>query len=438
MGVIGEPEPQSIRRPGVPARAVEHLHPAPPRTSSARPRRRAKRHRGLKITLAAILAVVLAIGGGAAYAWFDLNGKFNSQGVEGMLGTNRPPTQDATSSVKYPGDPFAGRAVNILVLGTDSRQGGNAGISNDEDPGGVRSDTTFIAHVSADRLRMDVVSIPRDTWITIPDCTTEDGTEIAEAGWTRQGFNAAFAYGSDAGGLASGAACTIRAVEAMSDVHIDAYVIVDFMGFENVVNSIGGVDVTLLCRIQSDEAAGLDLPAGVNHLDGLTAVNLARARKGEGLGDGSDLQRIRRQHALFDAVIAKVYSMNIVTDFPKLYNMVGSVIGSVTTDLGTSLAPIAGFAYSLKNLDVSSITFMTIPIADAGDGAHVVLIPSLAEPIWESLRTDQPFPGDDDETVTETPAPEETDTPVDPEQTPAPAPTGPPQPIVIQSPYDCS
>jgi len=246
------------------------------------------------------------------------------------------------------------------------------------------------------------------------------------------GFNAAFAYGVYSGGsVATGAACTIRAVEEMSNLRIDAYVTVDFRGFVGVVDAVGGADVTLQCRIWAPEAAGLDLPAGVVHLDGRTAVNVARARTGMGLGDGSDLQRINRQHALFNAIFDKVYAMNVVTDFPKLYSMVAEVLGSVMTDMG-NLADIAGFAYSLKNFNTNNITFSTIPIGSAGNGANVVILDYLAEPVWEALRNDQPLPGEEPE-VEPDPGSVESSAPVYGPPLP-PEPAAPPS---IQQDSDC-
>jgi len=381
------------------------------RADKAKPRRGAKpRRRGLRIALVAGLAVLLAAGGGVAYVWADLNSKFHHEPISDILNTSRPPivVPTTTPTVVYPGDPYGGRAVNILVMGTDSREGANAGVSADDTEGMMRADTTFIAHVSADRSRIDVVSIPRDTLITIPDCPTQDGAVIADAGWTT-GFNAAFAVGvHDGGTIGTGAACALMVVEAMSDVRIDAYMVVDFMGFVEVVNSVGGVDVNLRCAIKSKLAGGLDLPAGVNHLDGMTAVNLARARTGTGLGDGSDLQRINRQHALFNAILAKVYAMNYVADFPKLYSLVGAVLGSVTTDLGANLREIAGFAYSLKDFDSSNIYFTTIPVADVGDGQHVYVLKSQVEPVWSALREDRPLPDSPQATTTPTETPTDT------------------------------
>ncbi len=273
--VIAPPDP--VR----PARGATRAIDGQTARSRTKPRRAqpvSRARRGVRIALIVVLVLVLIIAGGLVWVWFSLSNRLDHQDVDGILGSDRPSVvqNSATATVRYPGDPFAGRPMNILVMGTDSREGANAGISHDN-PGGARADTTFIAHVSADRTRVDAVSIPRDTYITIPDCVDQQGKKIKEAGWMRMGFNAAFSYGAISGGsTATGAACTIRAVEAMSDVRIDAYVVVDFMGFVNVVDAVGGVDVTLACPIKSAKAGGLELPAGVNHVDGYQAVDLAR------------------------------------------------------------------------------------------------------------------------------------------------------------------
>jgi LCP family protein required for cell wall assembly len=402
-----------------------------------------KRHRGLKITLIAVLAVVLAMGGGLAYAWYDLNSKIHQVPVDPYLPTiSRPPTSTPTATVKYPGDPFAGRAMNILVMGTDSREGANAGISAD-DPGGARADTTFIAHVSADRTRVDIVSIPRDLLIVIPQCLGPNGKVIPEAGWGNQEFNAAYAWAYQEGDTSTGAACAIRATEALTNVRIDAYVVIDFMGFVNVVDAIGGIDVTLLCPMKAKQA-GVNLPAGVSHLDGMTAVGLARARTGSaGVGDGSDLSRIRRQHALFNAIFDKVFAMNYVTDFPKLYSLVRSVLESIQTDIG-DLAGIAGLAYSLKNFDTSQINFVTVPVHTAASNPNRVdLSKQQAKPYFDALQNDTPLPSSTTaapaQTAVAPPGGETTAPPVDPAATTAPETTAPVElpPAAIQTAYDC-
>jgi len=381
--------PQAAQPPPPPPPERRSMaHPLPP------PRRRGflGRYRVAKIVGIVLLSLVVLIAGATALILIGLNGHLNIDTVDPMLGADRPTQNAPLSSVSSLGDPYARRAVNILVIGSDSRGGDNAAISQDKDPGGQRSDTTFIAHVSADRSRVEVVSIPRDTLITIPACVYADGSKVPQAGATKQKFNSAFSFGTAGkkGTLASGVACTIRAVEAMSQVPIDGYVVVDFAGFAKIVDAVGGVDLYLPCAVSSKKADNLNLPKGVNHLDGTIATNYARARTGTGLGDGSDLMRIQRQQALFKALANKVLGMNVMTSIGPLYGFVSSVADSMTTDLG-NLTDLAGFAYSLRNFSLGNLTFQTVPIADAGDGANVVLVPEKDQPIWDALINDTPI-----------------------------------------------
>ncbi len=434
--------------PAGPARALPDAYA--PSARSAKPRRGAgkvKTHGAAKVTLLIVLAVVLVVGGGLAYMWFDLSGKFDTQNIDSLLGTARPSVVENTDApaVKYPGDPYAGRAVNILVMGTDSREGDNSYVSGD-DPGGARADATFVAHVSADRQRVDIVSFPRDVLITMPDCVNESGELLETAGWGSQLFNSAFSWAiEETGSVSVAAACQIKATEELSDLLIDAFVVLDFVGFVDVVNAVGGIDVTVQCPIYSPDADELELPAGEVHLDGYTAVQVARARTGDGLGDGSDPSRIHRQQVLIKTILDKIVTLNYITDFPKLYSLVSAVLGSLTTNLGADLMEIAGFGYSLKDLSMANVFFETIPVGSAPDGNRLIYREWEGEPLWEALRTDQPMPGTQ-------PVPAETEAPPDPgtagpsdpgtassgtgqtPEEPTPTETAPPS---IQSEYDC-
>ncbi|NYS35245.1 LCP family protein, partial [Streptococcus danieliae] len=153
----------------------------------------------------------------------DLQSRINSVDVDDILGGDRP-------GGDVP-DSYEGRAVNLLVLGTDSRSGAN-NVDNSEgteEGAGARSDTAMIMHISADRKRIEVVSVPRDTLVDIPECTTLDG-ETTESSTDTQ-FNFAFSNGSNGGNetkdVASGAACTQRTVEQMTGIRIDDFVVVD-------------------------------------------------------------------------------------------------------------------------------------------------------------------------------------------------------------------
>ena len=160
------------------------------------------------------LALVLFAASFFAFAYYDLQSQITPIDPSSLLGTDRP-SRDPVP------DGYDGNAVNILVLGTDSRAGANNvdGSEGDDDVVVARSDTAMIMHISADRSRVDVISIPRDTIVDIPSCTSSDGSTVEES---EGQFNTAFANGagtgSDKKAVTAGVACTIKTVEALTDV----------------------------------------------------------------------------------------------------------------------------------------------------------------------------------------------------------------------------
>ena len=267
---------------------------------AASQRRHFSRARGVAL---AALSVLLFGSSAFAIAYNDIQGNIDRHDISDYLGDR--PTTAGDDGEPAPLDPKAGRAINILVLGSDTR----AGEVNDEygttPEGGQRSDTTMIAHISADRERVEVVSIPRDSLVSIPSCRMGDGT------WTAPQyeamFNSAFAMGADGGDLGTAAACTMRTVEELTDVYIDDFVIVDFAGLINVIDALGGVPMCIPEPI-SDRRAKLELEAGEQVLDGRDALGFARARYNVPGSDGSDIDRIGRQQQLVGAIAREALS----------------------------------------------------------------------------------------------------------------------------------
>ncbi|GAA4837862.1 LCP family protein [Luteimicrobium xylanilyticum] len=310
--------------------------------------------------------------------------------------------KDKARKAKDPSDPDAGHDLNILILGSDSRGGANGKIVKD-DNGGQRSDTTVVLHVSADRKRIEMVSIPRDSIVDVPACQIDSkGHSTGAAPHTM--FNAAFSYGADKakalGGdesaqIAGGAACTWQTVESTTGITLDGYVVLDFSGFEGMINALGGVPMCIPEDIDAPKA-DLELKAGYQTLKGKTALGYARAR--EGVGDGSDLSRIKRQQELMGSIANKVFAQNFLTDAPKLLRFLDAATKSLhtsKTDGGlnlSSVTSIAGLALSLRHLDSSNITFLTIPNgADPTNPNRVVWTEPAASEIWKKLAEDKPL-----------------------------------------------
>ncbi|MDR2722236.1 MAG: LCP family protein, partial [Cellulomonadaceae bacterium] len=235
----------------------------------------------------AATAVVAFVGAGAATAAYTLSGNIESTNVDDALAHVERPTPP-------PADPNAGTPLNIVLLGIDSRDGDNINFASAENTAGARSDTTMVMHISADRDRVELISIPRDSTVSMPGCPLKDDKMSSPMSSTK--FNSAFAVGYDYGGsVTAGATCTLTTIESLTDVRMDGFITIDFAGFQRMVDALGGVDICIPEAIDAPDAGLLKLDAGEQHLDGTQALQFARARKGKGLGDGSDLGRIGRQ-----------------------------------------------------------------------------------------------------------------------------------------------
>lgn len=359
---------------------------------SSRPRPHARhsvkdlsRHGG-RTAMVSVLAVVLFAASFVAIAYHDLQSQVTRVDVAGMVGTARPTRTDAE---KVPDD-YAGVAVNILVLGSDTRAGDNNvdDSAGSDEVAGARSDTAMIMHVSTDRSRIEVVSIPRDTLLEIPSCTRADGTTTYAQ--SNAMFNSAFSNGAGEGttaeNIAAGAACTLKTVEQLTGIHIDEFVVVDFAGLQRMVDALGGVTVYVSDDISDAEHTGLVLDAGCYHFDGATALQYARARYGA--GDGSDLSRIERQQNLMGAMLRAAQSKSLLSNADDLYSFARSALSTLTTSprIG-SLTTLAGLAQSLQAIGMENVSFITMP--NALVGARVV--PTYeADSVWDALINDVP------------------------------------------------
>lgn len=282
-------------------------------------------------------------------------------------------------------DPGAGAAVTILLLGSDQRDGANAAIGGEADT--MASDTVIVAHLSADRSRVELVSIPRDSMVRIPECAAADGSRSRAR--ERGQFNAAFAIGWDLGGdLGTAAACSASTVSENTGVRIDHVAVVDFAGFQQMVGAIGGVDICIPVPMK-DRYTGLDLGPGYQHLTGVVATQLARSRHIEGT-DGSDLNRIGNQQRLLSAMLSEVLAKNVLTDVPELLSFLSAATSSLTTDSALDVQRIAGLAYSMRGIGREQITFMTIPNGpDPADHNRVVWTDD-ADAVWAAMAQDLP------------------------------------------------
>ncbi|MGC9378333.1 LCP family protein [Streptomyces sp. MH13] len=342
------------------------------RASSDRPARLTRRGRILLWGAGVCSVLILGVAGVGAWVYQDLDGNINAADVDGKLGGDRPENLSPGSK-------------NILVVGSDSRDGDNAeygkGLTT------MQSDTLMVLHVPANREWATVVSIPRDSWVEISACDKGGGATSAPH---HAKINEAFAIGGTSGEVAGAAACTIKTVEAGTGLRIDHFVSVDFQGFKGMVNALDGIEVCPEEAIH-DKKAHLDLEAGCQTVKDEDALGYVRARYS--VGDGSDVGRIGRQQEFMEALAAKAQSK--LTDPSALYGFLRSATESLTTDEGLAgIKPLYGLASSLKGIPGDRLTFLTVPNypreADVPtDKANVVWQYPQAAEVFTSLAKDE-------------------------------------------------
>lgn len=268
------------------------------------------------------------------------------------------------------------KPLNILFLGSDTREGQGPGFGN---LSGFNGDTTMLMHVSADRKNASILSIPRDLWLEIPTCKAADGTTYQAS---EGKFNSALPRG--------GPDCVIKTVTKLTGVPIHHVAVIDFTGFSDMVDAVGGIKICLNEPVQ-DQWADADLPAGEQIINGKEALALARARKT--LSDGSDIARIDRQQALLLTLYRQVSEKGLLADPTGLYDLAKVAAENLATDPELASAPaLVGLAKDLRSISPDDIKFLTVPWNDRGDGENVVVDWEKATPIFTALANDTPLP----------------------------------------------
>lgn len=333
----------------------------------------ARRRRWPRV-LAGIASTIVLLATGAAAAgavlYDRLDNNITAIDVTDNLGTR--PTET----------PQDNEPMNILVMGSDTRDiKGSKKYGNATNAGieGQRSDTTLLFHISGDRTRVIGMSIPRDSLVTLPMCKNSQG--VQQGGYTGR-FNEAFDIG--------GPGCTIKAVEELTGIYVDHFIVVDFNGFKDMVDAVGGVEVCLEEPVD-DVNSGLKLPAGKQTVSGEDALAYVRAR--ETLGDGSDIQRIQRQQDFISSMIRKITSAGVITNPIKLFNLLDAGTKSLSTDKSFSdLGTIQDIAASMTGIRPSDVTFVTVPFVYNADGSTVSWDQAKSDKMFNAIIHDKPWP----------------------------------------------
>ena len=313
---------------------------------------RKARQRRLVLTVSAAMSVVVLFVAGTAWGFTsyinDTIGRVNA----GTAGT-----------------PASG-PLNVLLAGVDQRSGltrhqelalhvGNDVSSN--------SDTMMLIHVSGDRSRVTVISIPRDSWVNIP-------------GHGFNKINAAYGLG--------GPKLVVQTVEANTGLTINDFVQVNFLGFVKVIDALGGVNICLPFAVD-DPYSGLHLAKGRHHVSGITALEYARDRHSFAT---SDLARIQDQQHLLSSMLTEAISSGTLANPVKLDRFLHAALAAIKVDQGLNVAALAD---QMRGVSPSDVRFMTVPLSNYNyqtpSGELAVLWDAKeSQALFNELKNDQP------------------------------------------------
>ncbi|MFE2237232.1 LCP family protein [Streptomyces sp. NPDC059442] len=281
--------------------------------------------------------------------------------------------------------PRAGNGMNVLVVGTDGRDRITPGERRAYRLGGAPchcTDTLMLVHISEDRERASVVSLPRDSYAELPEHV--DATTGRRHHAHPVKLNAAYAEG--------GPGLTVRTVEGMTGVKIDHYLEVDFTSFMKTVDAVGGVRICTP-RPMKDPYTGLDLAAGPHDLNGGQALQYVRSRHVDG---AADIARMQRQQRFLAALIHQTTSSGVLLNPVRFREVATTMLNSVRADQGFGSEQLLSLAKAMRGFTPASSEFVSVPIGDMsfpvkGIGSTVKWDAPEAQRLFEALRDDRPL-----------------------------------------------
>ncbi|MBE1500065.1 LCP family protein required for cell wall assembly [Amycolatopsis lexingtonensis] len=328
---------------------------------------------------AAVVAglVFLGIGGAwGAQTYFDA--KFTQVSA---LDENSSDIQDADAQAND---------ENFLMVGSDTRDGASdeEGVGTADSTPGARSDTVMVAHIPADRKRVVVTSFPRDLEIDRPECQRWDTAQskttdekVPEQKIAK--LNTAYAVG--------GPPCTTKVIQQITGLRINHFIGIDFNGFKEMVDAVHGVTVHNETPIDDTILGKVLLETGDVTISGDQALNFVRARHVKG-DPTSDYGRIKRQQLFIGALLKKVMSSDVVLDPGKLSDFI-TAFAKATFGDNLGVKQMMSLAQSMKGLDPSKITFLTVPTTgEHNSRGNEVLVRSKAKALFDALRNNAPLP----------------------------------------------
>lgn len=325
---------------------------APPAPTGGGPTRR-----GLIGSAVGLVASIAAAGGGAA-VWATANGANDDLDRAFDLGGLDDRPEKTTG------------AMNVVVLGSDARE-------EDDD---ARSDTCIVMHVNEQGNEAYGISIPRDTWVHIPE---DPDAKYADYTGVEDKFNSAYSWG--------GASLTVQTIEELTGVRMDHIVEIDFAGLVQVVDALGGVELDVQHAdapdyydengVQSIHKPYRYFEAGLNKMDGEQALDYVRQRYQYQEGD---FARMRHQQDLIKAIMDSAVTAEVLTSQGKLTSFIDSVSDAIKVDTEFNVVETG---IEFMHLRSDDIVFMTMPTVN--DGPSGVAVDEESAPgLWEALNDD--------------------------------------------------
>lgn len=314
--------------------------------------------------VASVVAVVLVSGTAvAAYAAWD-------------LASTVKPTVQLEAEKALEGVPDIGAidgGVNLLVIGSDSREGQGMGFGDPDEETAVLNDVTMLLHISQDHSHVEVISFPRDMLVSVPGtCTDPEDPSDTLSAMSSTKINTVLSYG--------GMDCVAKTVSELVGVEVGLAGVVQFMGVAGLSEAVGGVEVCVAEPIE-DEYTGVFLDAGPHTLAGIDALQFLRTR--HGVGDGSDLGRISNQQVFMSSLARKLQSDGTLGDPVKLYSIAKAALANMQlSNLLANPTTMISIAKAMKDVDLSKIAFIQYPTAYVEGGGAV-------EPTWQAEAVNQ-------------------------------------------------
>jgi LCP family protein required for cell wall assembly len=298
---------------------------------------------------------------------------------------------------------------NFLIVGADTRAGANSdvGAGSVEDAEGARSDTIMLVNIPANRKRVVVVSFPRDLAITPLRCEAwssdtgaygplydaETGTYGPDMIYTETKLNSTYSFG--------GPKCLVKEIQKLSGLFVNRFIAVDFVGFDKMVDALGGVEVCSTSTLYDYELGTVLDRAGRQVIDGATALNYVRARSVTTEFNG-DYGRIKRQQLFLASLLRSLISKDTFFSLSKLNNVVNMFISDSYVD-NIKTKDLVALGQSLQGVSAGHVTFVTVPTGETDENGDEPPRTTDMRALFSAIIDDDPLPGENDQNATSSP-----------------------------------